>query len=151
VSARPSPVTETVAAQKPPASAMAGSIAGCLLVATAAMTGVIEVFLTPLRWGTHIVPLSVILAVVVNVLLVALTRFGLRSGSFGVAVIVAWLAPVLVIVMVSRPEGDVVVPGGGAEQWVYFAMLLCGAAAGIVTRLWGDSGYARGFNRLLSR
>jgi hypothetical protein len=32
-----------------------------------------------------------------------------------------------------RPEGDVLVRGGGGEQWVFYAALLGGAAAGTAT------------------
>jgi hypothetical protein len=122
-----------------------------LLIATSLITGVLDVFLTPLRWGTHILPLAVPLAILGNVLLVTLARKGLRSGGFGFAVLVAWVLPVIVLPMWPRPEGDVVVPAGGSEQWVYFATLLLGAAAGIVAQFWADPSYRRGFDRLISR
>jgi hypothetical protein len=145
----------TAVSEKKPATrsadSVAATVAGCLLVGTAVLTAILEVFLTPLRWGVHILPLAVLIAVLVNVVLVALARFGLGSGAFGVAIIVAWLVPVIALPMLPRSEGDVVVPGGGQEQWVYFAMLLLGGAAGIVTRLLGEPSYSRAFNRLISR
>lgn len=112
------------------------ALAGTLLILTSLMLGTIEVLLTPLRWGTVLVPVSVLLAVLGNVVLVGLARHGLGSNRIGLGVLAAWIVPVFVIGLLPRPEGDVIVPGGGGEQWVYFGTLFVGAAAGLAAQMW---------------
>ncbi|NEK86553.1 hypothetical protein GCU60_12430 [Blastococcus saxobsidens] len=90
---------------------------------------VVEVFWLPLRAGGVLVPVSVLAAVVGNVLLVrAAARL---SGARWVAVVpaVVWLG-VVVAAMGRRPEGDlVVVLAGGAASVVNAAFLLLGVLA----------------------
>jgi hypothetical protein len=107
-----------------------------LVVAT--WLALVEVFWLPLRVGGVLVPLSVLVAVVGNLLLPAAA---LRwSGSRLVAVLpaVAWLV-VAVGAMVRRPEGDLVMTGGGATGVVNLAFLMLGvlAAAFSVGRVLG--------------
>ena len=45
---------------------------------------------------------------------------------------VAWLVVVLALGFVTRPEGDVILPGGSL-QWVAFAMIIGGTLAGTIT------------------
>jgi hypothetical protein len=44
-----------------------------------------------------------------------------------------WLLPVLVLALLPRPEGDVVVQGGGGQQWAFYGLLLGGCVAGFAT------------------
>jgi len=101
---------------------------GALAVVVAVWLAVVEVFWLPLRIAGVLVPLSVVVAVVANLLL---PRLALRlSGSRLVAVLtgVAWLV-VVVAGMIRRPEGDLLITGGGATGVVNLAFLLLGVLA----------------------
>jgi hypothetical protein len=101
---------------------------GALVVVLAVWMALVEVFWLPLRVGGLLVPVSVVAAVVANLLL---PRFALRlSGSRVVAGLtgVAWLV-VVVAGMIRRPEGDLLITGGGATGVVNLAFLLCGVLA----------------------
>jgi hypothetical protein len=99
-----------------------------VFVVTAAWLALVEVFWTPLRIGLVPVPLSVVAAVGGNLLLV--TGAYRVSGSRVVAVLpaVAWLA-VAVFASIRRPEGDLLLTGGGAAGIVNLAFLLLGVLA----------------------
>ena len=97
----------------------------------AAWLSLVEIFWLPLRVGGVLLPLSVLAAVVGNLLLVGQAhRF---SGSRAVAVIPAltWLV-VAVGGMMRRPEGDLVLTGGGAAGVVNLLFLLLGVTAAAV-------------------
>jgi hypothetical protein len=111
---------------------------GLTAVVVATWLALVEVFWLPLRVGGVLVPVSVVVAVVGNLLLPAAA---LRwSGSRLVAVLpaLAWLV-VAVGAMVRRPEGDLVMTGGGATGVVNLAFLMLGvlAAAFSVGRVLG--------------
>jgi len=111
---------------------------GLTAVVVATWLALVEVFWLPLRVAGVLVPLSVVVAVVGNLLL---PSAALRwSGSRLVAVLpaVAWLV-VAVGAMVRRPEGDLVMTGGGATGVVNLAFLMLGvlAAAFSVGRVLG--------------
>jgi hypothetical protein len=97
-------------------------------VAAAAWLALVEVFWLPLRIGGVPVPLSVLAAVVGNLLLVPLAYR--LSGSRAVAVLPAlvWLV-VALAAMVRRPEGDLVLVGTGVLGAVGMAFLLFGVVA----------------------
>lgn len=97
-------------------------------VAVAAWLAVVEAFWLPLRVGPVPVPLSVLGAVAGNLLLVPLAHR--LSGSRAVAVLpgVVWLV-VALAATVRRPEGDLVLVGGGVTGGVGLAFLLCGVVA----------------------
>jgi hypothetical protein len=89
----------------------------------------VEVFWLPLRVGGVLVPVSVVAAVVGNLLLVPAARR--VSGSRVVAVLpaVVWLA-VAIGGAVRRPEGDLLIAGGDAGAGVVnLAFLLLGVVA----------------------
>jgi hypothetical protein len=116
---------------------VAGSLA---VVVVAAWLALVEVFWLPLRVAGVLVPLSIVAAVVANLLLpTAALRF---SGSRLVAVLpaVIWLV-VAVAAMRRRPEGDLVMTGVGAAGVVNLAFLLLGvvAAAFSVGRVLGGA------------
>lgn len=101
----------------------------------AVLAAALTVLLTPLYWGGAIIPLSIVLAVAANVGLPLLVRL-LGGAPLASAVpFVLWLITVLVLGM-SRPEGDVLLPAGnGAQPWVTYGMLAAGTLAGGVTVL----------------
>ncbi|HEY4630139.1 MAG TPA: hypothetical protein VIG96_02440, partial [Blastococcus sp.] len=97
-------------------------------VVVAAWLALVEVFWLPLRVGGVLVPLSIVAAVVANLLLpTAALRL---SGSRLVAVLpaVVWLV-IAIAAMVRRPEGDLVMNGVGLSGVVNLAYLLLGVLA----------------------
>ncbi|MGY1660152.1 hypothetical protein ACI78Q_02900 [Geodermatophilus sp. SYSU D00705] len=102
--------------------------AGVLVVAAAAELALVEVFWLPLRVFGVLLPVSVVAAVAGNLLLVPLAHR--LTGSRLVAALPAlvWLT-VAVAGSVRRPEGDLLVTGGGAAGLVNLAFLLCGVVA----------------------
>ncbi len=111
---------------------------GLVFLILSAWLALVEVFWLPLRVGGVLVPLSVVVAVVGNLLLPAgALRF---SGSRLVAVLppVTWLV-VAVAAMIRRPEGDLVLTGVGPAGVVNLAFLMLGvlAAAFSVGRVLG--------------
>jgi hypothetical protein len=102
--------------------------AGVLVLVLAVWMALVEVFWLPLRIGGVLAPVSVVAAVVANLLM---PRLALRlSGSRVVAGLtgVAWLV-VVVAGMIRRPEGDLLITGGGATGVVNLGFLLCGVLA----------------------
>jgi hypothetical protein len=111
---------------------------GLTALVVAAWLALAEVFWLPLRVGGVLVPVSVVVAVVGNLLLpTAALRL---SGSRLVAVlaVVPWLV-VAVAAMMRRPEGDLVMSGSEALGAVNLAFLMLGvlAAAFSVGRVFG--------------
>ena len=111
---------------------------GLTALVVAAWLALAEVFWLPLRVGGVLVPVSVVVAVVGNLLLpTAALRM---SGSRLVAVlaVVPWLV-VAVAAMVRRPEGDLVMSGSEALGVVNLTFLMLGvlAAAFSVGRVLG--------------
>src|SRR5688500_16647729 len=101
---------------------------GIVAVLVAGWLAVVEVFWLPLRIGGVLVPLSIVVAVVGNLLLT--TAAHRLSGSKVVAVLPArvWLV-VAVGAMIRRPEGDLVLAGTGALGTVSLLFLLLGVTA----------------------
>jgi hypothetical protein len=101
-------------------------------VAAAAWLALVEVFWLPLRAGTVLVPVSVVVAVIGNVVVVeGVHRL---SGSRTVAVLpaVTWLV-VAVAASFRRPEGDLVVLSDNQDLGVLgLVFLLCGLVAAAV-------------------
>jgi len=111
---------------------------GLIALVVAAWLALAEVFWLPLRVGGVLVPVSIVVAVVGNLLLpTAALRL---SGSRLVAVlaVVPWLV-VAVAAMVRRPEGDLVMSGSEALGVVNLTFLMLGvlAAAFSVGRVLG--------------
>jgi hypothetical protein len=97
------------------------------------LAAIITVLLTPLYWGSVIVPVSIVLAIAANIALPMLCRRLGASPIVSALPFVLWLIAVVVL-GTSRPEGDVLLPGGsGAQAWVTYGMLAAGALAGGVT------------------
>ncbi|MGY1638742.1 hypothetical protein ACI78V_19010 [Geodermatophilus sp. SYSU D00742] len=102
--------------------------AAVLVVVAAAWLALVEVFWLPLRVSGVLVPVSVAAAVAGNLMLVPLAHR--LTGSRVVAALPAlvWLV-VAVAGSIRRPEGDLLVTGGGAAGVVNLAFLLCGVVA----------------------
>jgi hypothetical protein len=105
------------------------TLCGC-----AALAGLLALFLVPLYAGSVLVPVAVLIALVTNVALPRLARTLIDTTAASVLPFVCWLIVVVGIGVVTRPEGDVVLPGGGGgQQWVAYGVLLGGALAGALT------------------
>ena len=103
-----------------------------LLVGCAALLAALEVFLVSLYAGSIVMPVSVGLAIVGNVALPRLA-FGLTGSIIAAgAPFVTWLVVLFTVGLLPRPEGDIIVPGAGAPEFVYFATLFGGIIAGAV-------------------
>jgi hypothetical protein len=104
---------------------------GVVAFVAAAWLAVVEVFWLPLRVAGVLVPVSILAAVVGNLLLVGMALR--RTGSRLVAALPAltW-AGVVVAAMDRRPEGDLLLTGGGALGRVNLAFLLLGVTAAAI-------------------
>jgi hypothetical protein len=122
-----------------PRSSVLVVAAGLVLVClSAALSAVLELLLVPLRAGTSMAPVSALFAVVGGLVFPRMGRvFADRTAALS-APFVAWLAPLVLLALAGRPEGDVLVPGGGGEQWVFYATLIFGSIAGIVSIVTGS-------------
>jgi hypothetical protein len=99
-----------------------------LAVAVSGWLALVEVFWLPLRIGPVLVPVSVVAAVVGNLLLTGQAHRLSRSRAVAVLPAVVWLAVALAAGF-PRPEGDLVLTGGGALGAVGLAFLLLGAVS----------------------
>jgi hypothetical protein len=105
-----------------------------LLAASAALAGLLEVLLVPLYVGSVILPVAVLFAVVGNVALPRLARVLVPRTLAAGAPFGAWLLVVVLFGVVTRPEGDVILPGSPSSvEFVTYGVLLGGTLAGTVT------------------
>jgi hypothetical protein len=104
------------------------AVSGLAVVVVATWLALVEVFWLPLRVAGVLVPLSVVAAVAGNLMLVALA---LRLTGSRLAAVLPALAWVVVAIgaMIRRPEGDLLLTGGGALGIVNLAFLLLGVTA----------------------
>jgi hypothetical protein len=109
---------------------------GLLSVAVAAWLSIVEVLWLPLRAGRVLIPVSVVAAVVGNLVLVFLAHRISRSRVVAALPAVVWLVIALAASQ-RRPEGDLLLIGGGATGAVNLAFLLLGviSAAFAVARV----------------
>jgi hypothetical protein len=109
-------------------------ILGVVLVsAVAAFAAAFEVLLVPLYAGRVLVPVAVLLAIAGNLALPRMARTLVGSTWAAAAPVVVWLVVTVALGFTSRPEGDVLLPGGGYVQWVGFGVFLGGLAAGLAS------------------
>jgi membrane associated rhomboid family serine protease len=107
------------------------------------LSATIEILLVPLRVGTVLVPVAVFLAIVGNIALPRLSRTLTTSLVGALPPVIAWIVT-LVVLMSTRPEGDVLLPGGGSVQWVSYGVMLGGLFTGLITvALLADTGARR--------
>lgn len=96
--------------------------------------GALELTLIPYYVGSVLVPVSVLLAVAGNVALPRLAHRLVPSGIAALLPFAVWSVLVLAVLLLPRPEGDVIIPGAPLSQELTgFAMLFGGLGAGIVT------------------
>lgn len=108
-----------------------------LLAACGALAGLLESLLVPLYWGSVIFPVAVVLAIAGNVVMPRLARALVPTTGAALAPFLGWLVVVVGFGVVSRPEGDVILPGApGSLEFVTYGLLLGGALAGTVTVVW---------------
>ena len=103
-----------------------GGSLGAVLVS--AWLAVVEVFWLPLRIGGVLLPLSVVGAVVGNLLVGAAARRLAGWGPAAVLAAVAWLV-VVVAAMIPRSEGDLLIVGGGTTGVVNIVFLMAGVVS----------------------
>jgi Family of unknown function (DUF6113) len=104
-----------------------------VLSACAALSAMLAALLVPLRWGTVIVPVSVLIAVASTAGLIVLAWRAVRSVALAAIPFAIWVVTVLVLSQ-ARPEGDVVLPGGQTGVvYVVYATMLGGFVAGLAT------------------
>jgi hypothetical protein len=103
-----------------------------LLSGCAALAALITVFLVPLYAGSVIVPVAVALALAGNIVLPRLAHGLIERTAATALPFLSWLLVTVIVGLTPRPEGDVVLPGGGV-QWVSYGVLLGGALAGTTT------------------
>lgn len=111
----------------------AGAVIGMALCCLSALlAALIEVLLVPLYVGRVLLPVTILLALATNAALPLLAR-RLTGATFAAVIPVAlWLICVLLL-GTSRPEGDVLLPGGGNVQLVSYGLITAGALSGIAT------------------
>jgi hypothetical protein len=105
-----------------------------LLAGCGALAGLLESLLVPLYWGSVIFPIAVVLAIAGNIVLPRMAGALVPSTGAALAPFLGWLIVVVGFGVVSRPEGDVILPGApGSLEFVTYGLLLGGALAGTVT------------------
>jgi hypothetical protein len=102
-----------------------GSLAAVLV---SAWLAIVEVFWLPLRVGGVLLPLSVVGAVVGNLVIGAAARRLSGSGTAAVLAAVAWLV-VVVAAMIPRSEGDLLIVGAGDTGIVNVVFLMAGVVS----------------------
>lgn len=108
-----------------------------LLTLCGALAGLLESLLVPLYWGGTIFPVAIVLALVSNSVFPRMARSLVPRRSAALAPFAGWLVVVFGIGVVSRPEGDVILPGApGTLEFVTYGVLLGGALAGTMTVVW---------------
>jgi hypothetical protein len=100
-------------------------------VAVAAWLAVVEVLWLPLRVGGLLVPVSVLAAVVGNLLLVDLVLRLTASRAVALLPAVTWVG-VAAAASMRRPEGDLLIVGSGGLGAVGLAFLVLGVLAAFV-------------------
>jgi hypothetical protein len=102
--------------------------AALLVAGLAAWLALVEVFWLPLRVAGVLVPVSVVAAVAGNLLLVPLAARLTGSRVLAALPALVWLT-VAVAASIRRPEGDLVITGGGFSGFVNLVFLLLGVVA----------------------
>ena len=100
-------------------------------VSAAAWLALVEVFWLPLRAETVLVPVSLVAAVVGNVVLVQGVHQLSESRAIAVLPAVTWIV-VAVAATFRRPEGDLLITAAGDLGILGLLFLLCGVVAAAV-------------------
>jgi len=89
------------------------------------------VLLIPLRISTVLVPVTVVLAIVGNTVLPRLSRALTGTTAGALPPLAGWVL-VVAVASTNRPEGDVLLPGGGSLEYVSYGLMLLGLLSGVV-------------------
>ena len=117
--------------EREPAPGRVGWTGVVLVAAASALAALLEAFLVPLYAGSVIVPVSVLLAVVGNVVFPRMARAMVPRTGASLAPLVTWLL-VMLGLLLGRPEGDVAFPGAPrAAEWTFYGTLFGGVLAGL--------------------
>ena len=108
-------------------------VALVLVCGSAVLAAVIEELLVPVYAGSIPTGIAVVLALASNIALPRLAVAVVPRVMAVAAPFVLWIVTAFVFGVYGRPEGDVILPGGGSVQWVAYGVLLGGALAGTIT------------------
>jgi hypothetical protein len=109
---------------------IAGLVALC---GCGVLSALFEMLLVPLYAGSTLVPITVLFAIGGNIVLVLLGRELVPAGAARTAPFVAWALTVIAVNLFPRPEGDVILPGGGWVEAIGYGVVFGGLAAGVFT------------------
>lgn len=105
-----------------------------LICASATLAAVLElVFLAQFYIGTVLVPAVILVAIVGNVVLPRMAKSVLGSVKGALVPMALWLVVILVPMLYTRPEGDVLVLAEHGQQYAFYGLLFGGAIAGFCT------------------
>lgn len=127
-------------APEPADPVSAWDVIGVVVIALCGfLAGLLETLLVPLYAGSIVVPVSVALALASNVVLPRLARALVPRTMAALAPFGGWLIVVLGFGALTRPEGDVILPGSPSSlEFVTYGVLLGGALAGTATVVWSN-------------
>ncbi len=109
-----------------------------VFTAVSVLSAVIEVTLVPLRHGTTVVPITVVLAAIGNCAIPTLSRRAVPVAGAAIAPAVAWVLTVIVLSS-ARPEGDVLLVGTKPLEYVTYGLLGAGILSAMVTVVRGQT------------
>lgn len=116
----------------PRSAGAAGVTAAVLVCASGVLSAALELFFVPVYLGSVLAPFTVAAALLGGIALPLLGRAA--AGTAGSMLpVLFWLVTLVGLALVPRPEGDVLVLGGNGQEYVFYAVLLVGAAAGFGT------------------
>lgn len=113
-------------------------VVGVVLIAVCGgFAALLEALLVPLYIGSVIAPIAVLLAIMTTAGLPRLADALISTAPARLAPFVTWLLVMIVFGVLTRPEGDVILPGAPrAAEYVTYGVLLGGALVGTVTIVW---------------
>jgi len=96
-------------------------------------TAVYELFLTPLRAGSHLIFVAIPLAIGTNIVLPRMARGINGSPILAASPVVGWVVT-MVVLLTQRREGDVLLPAEPTDlMYAGYAVVFFGMLAGVVT------------------
>jgi hypothetical protein len=112
-------------------------VVGLIVVCTCAVLAtLLELLLVPFYAGSVAVPVAAVLAIAGNAALPRLAYSFVPSGLAAAAPGVIWGAVLFFFGLTSRPEGDVILPGGGSgwfQVTMYGGVIIGGVVAAVVS------------------
>lgn len=104
-----------------------------LLTLCGAASAWLEALFVPYYVGGTLLPVTIAATVLGNWVLPRLARTLVPSTIAAVLPFVAWLAVIFLFAAAGRPEGDVILPGGGGVEYVGYAVMLGGALVATIS------------------